>query len=274
MRNRLIDLTERARRTKKKLFCAFLTLGFPDVRSTEKLIEGFSRHGVDLVELGFPFSDPLADGPTLQFSSEMSLRRGVRLEDAFRVVRNLRKKGVRIPIIFFSYLNPIHHAGASGFPKRLKAAGFDGLIVPDCPPEEEGGLWKACRRAGIAPVFLIAPTTTRERARKIFAKSEGFLYYVSLRGVTGARQHLAGDLRGNLRSLTRLGRKPVLVGFGVSTPSQVREIGRLGGGVIVGSAIVDRIRKSGGRLAPVLSFVKSLARPLRGKNSTASKWAS
>lgn len=263
MKNRLVQKIEEAKRTKRKLFCAFLTLGYPNVRSSEKLIEGLAERGVDLIELGFPFSDPLADGPTIQFSSEAALKRGVTIQDSLRVVRNLRRRGVDLPILFFSYLNPIYRMGEIEFPRRLKEAGFDGLIVPDCPPEEDLPLWKACLRAGLAPVFLVAPTTTPGRARKIFARSRGFIYYVSIRGVTGARQGLARDLRVNIRRLRRLGRKPVLVGFGVSSPEQVKVIARLSDGVIVGSALVDRIRQSGGRLGPVFSFVESLTRPLR-----------
>ena len=262
MKNRLTAKMKEARQKGKKLFCAFLTLGFPNVQATEKLIEGFAARGVDIVELGFPFSDPLADGPTIQFSSETALKRGVTMEDAFRVVRNLRKRGVSIPLVFFSYLNPIFHWGEENFPSRLKREGFDGLIVPDCPPEEDKKLWKACKRAGIAPIFLVAPTTTNERRRKIFACSEGFLYYVSLRGVTGIRRALAGDLKKNLQGLRRLGKKPILVGFGVSSPKQVREAARASDGVIVGSAIVDQLRKTGGNLQPVFSFVESLVAAL------------
>lgn len=263
MKNRLIEKLKEAKRSKRKLFCVFLTLGYPNLRATEKLIEGFAVRGVDIVELGFPFSDPLADGPTIQFSSEAALSSGVTLGDAFRVVRNLRRRGVNLPILFFSYLNPVYRSGFVKFPRRLKEAGFDGLIIPDCPPEEDPSLWKACERAGIASVFLVAPTTTPARARKLFARSRGFLYYVSIRGVTGARKNLAGDLTSNLRRLSHLRSKPILVGFGVSSPAQVKRIARLGDGVIVGSAIVDKIRKTKGRLGPVFSFVESLIRSLR-----------
>lgn len=265
MKNRLLKKIREARYKRRKLFSAFLTLGYPNLQTTEKLIVGFAERGVDMVELGFPFSDPLADGPTIQYSSEQALRRGVRPEDAFRLVRRLRQRGVEIPLIFFSYLNPIFHLGESAFPRHLKAAGFDGLIVPDCPPEEDRPLWKACRHQGISPIFLIAPTTSPSRARKIFAGSEGFVYYVSLRGVTGARQSLARDLKANLKALKRLGRKPILVGFGVSSPGQVRKIGRMGDGVIVGSALVDAIRHSRGNIHKVFSFVESLMRPLRNE---------
>jgi tryptophan synthase alpha chain len=263
MKNRLLRKMEEAGRRKRKLFSAFLTLGYPNLGSTEKLIEGFAARGVDMVELGFPFSDPLADGPTIQFSSEAALTRGVTIQDALRVVRNLRTRGVEIPIIFFSYLNPVYRLGLTRFPALLRRTGFDGLIVPDCPPEEDVRLWKTCHREGISPIFLVAPTTPTSRARKIFARSSGFLYYVSLRGVTGARPAVSQDLAANLRRLHRLGQKPVLVGFGVSTPEQVKKIARMGEGVIVGSAIVDRLRKSRGKLAPVLSFVESLVKSLR-----------
>ncbi len=263
MKNRLIAKVNEARRKRRKLFCAFLTLGYPSTQATEKLIEGFAERGVDIIELGFPFSDPLADGPTIQFSSEQALRKGVSLQDAFRVVKNLRKRGVKIPLILFSYLNPLYHFGVKRLPPALGAAGFDGLIVPDCPPEEDASLWNACRSANIAPVFLVAPTTTPERARKIFARSQGFLYYVSLRGVTGARKGLPSDLAQNVSRVARMSSKPVLVGFGVSTPEQVKRISRLGDGVIVGSAIVERIRASRGKLDPVFRFVGSLVRSLR-----------
>ena len=205
MKNRLIEKVNEARQSGRKLFSAFLTLGYPSVSSTEKLIKGFAERGVDLVELGFPFSDPLADGPTIQFSSEKALKGGVTLNDAFRVARRLRKEGVTIPLVFFSYLNPIYQRGLREFPGALKRAGFDALIVPDCPPEEDALLWKSCRRAGIAPIFLVAPTTRFERARKIFARSSGFIYYVSVRGVTGARGILPSDLKTNLQKLRRLG---------------------------------------------------------------------
>lgn len=263
MKNRLLQKIKEARRSRRKLFCAFLTLGYPSLHETERLIEGFAVRGVDLVELGFPFSDPLADGPTIQYSSETALKRRITIQDAFGLVRRLRRRGIEMPILFFSYLNPIYHSGVAKFPSRLKAAGFDGLVVPDCPPEEDRVLWKACKKANLAPVFLVAPTTTLARARKIFARSQGFLYYVSLRGVTGARRALAQDLVRNLKSLHRLSRKPILVGFGVSSPQQVKEISKWGDGVIVGSAIVDRIRKSRGKLGPVFSFVDSLVRSLR-----------
>lgn len=260
MKNRLIEKIGEAKRGRTKLFCAFLTLGYPNLSATEQLITEFERIGVDIVELGFPFSDPLADGPTIQFSSERALARGVCLQDAFRLCLRLRRKGVKIPIVFFSYLNPIYHYGAKDFVTRAKAAGFDGVIVPDLPPEEEPAFRRASRRQGLAQVFLIAPTTERKRALQIARASRGFIYYVSLRGVTGARKALPADLRRNLVAIKRIVKKPVLIGFGVSGPGQARTLAGLSDGVIVGSAIVDRLKSGFGRIQPAVRFVQQMVR--------------
>lgn len=264
MKNRLMLITQEAQRKKTKLFCAFLTLGFPNLKATERLILEFEKAGVDIVELGFPFSDPMADGPTIQYSSEQALKKGVILKDAFRLVARLRKKGCQIPILLFTYLNPIFHYGVKRMVVRARQSGFDGLIIPDAPPEEEPKLTEACRKAGLARVFLVAPTTGKKRAAFIARRSEGFLYYVSLRGVTGARKALPSDIQKNLRSLKRVAHQPVLIGFGVSSPQQSRRLGAMGEGVIVGSAIVDQLRKSGGKTGPAVSFVRQMVLALKG----------
>ncbi len=261
--NRLLATVAQAKKTKKKLFCAFLTLGFPNLKATENLIIEFEKAGVDILELGFPFSDPLADGPTIQFSSEEALKKGVKIEDAFRMVEKLRKQGVKLPILFFTYLNPIYHYGLKPFAARAAKAGFDGLIVPDLPPEEETEFTEDCRRHGLQQVFLVAPTTEKKRATAIANRSQGFIYYVSLRGVTGARKALAQDIRENLKSLKRTTSKPVLIGFGVSSPAQAKSLAALSEGVIVGSAIVEALRHSGGKIAPAVSFVKQMVRAIK-----------
>ncbi|MBN1689094.1 MAG: tryptophan synthase subunit alpha [Candidatus Omnitrophica bacterium] len=262
-RNRLIRKLEEQKKKAQKVFCAFLTLGYPSLAATSKLIESFEREGVDLIELGFPFSDPLADGPTIQFSSEWALRLGVKMQDAFQQVRDLRKKGVEIPIVFFSYLNPIHHYGIKRFVLDAKKAGFDGLIVPDCPPEEEKLLQKICCQEGLSQVFLVAPTTLKPRMKMIVRHSEGFIYYVSLRGVTGARKSLPIDIKRPLDFMRRQTNKPVLIGFGVSTPKQGRRLAKLSQGVIVGSAIIDHLRNSRGRLSPTVRFVRTLVNAVK-----------
>ncbi len=262
-KNRLIAITQKSVKNKKKLFCAFVTLGYPNLKATENLILEFEKCGVDIVELGFPFSDPLADGPTIQYSSERALEKGVKLEDAFRLISRLRKKGCRVPILLFTYLNPIHHYGLSRIVRRAAQSGFDGFIIPDCPPEEEPELTRLCHQKNLARVFLVAPTTVAKRAAAIARQSEGFIYYVSLRGVTGARKSLPSDILKNIKSLKRVTRKPVLIGFGVSSPKQSYQLGKMGQGVIVGSAIVQELRRSGGGIKPAVNFVRKMVKALK-----------
>ena len=242
-KNLLTQKIAQAKRREQKLFCVFLTLGYPNLAATERLILSCEKAGVDILELGFPFSDPLADGPTIQFSSEQALKKHVSIKDAFNLVRKVREQGCRMPVVFFGYLNPIIAYGAKEFVRDAKAAGIDGLIVPDLPPEEEKQFQKECLKKDLSQVFLVAPTTPDKRARDIIQKSRGFVYYVSLRGVTGARRTLPSDLKDHLTKLKRMSSKPVLVGFGVSTPEQAWEISRMSHGVIVGSAVIEHLKR-------------------------------
>ena len=263
MKNRLYLKTQEVRKNKSKLFCAFLTLGYPNLQATEKLVLEFEKAGADIIELGFPFSDPMADGPTIQFSSEQALKNGISIKDSFKLVERLRKKGCRIPIIFFTYLNPIYHYGLKAFVQSAKAAGFDGLIVPDLPPEEEYELNAACRRHNFPQIYLVAPTTEKNRADHIARASQGFIYYVSLKGVTGARKSLSTDIQKNLNQLKRVTQKPILIGFGVSSPDQGKKLAGLSDGVIVGSAIVNELRKNHGAIAPAVRFVRRMVRSVK-----------
>ncbi len=265
MQNFLKEKITKAAKERSKLFCAFLTLGFPNLAATEKLILEFEKNGVDIVELGFPFSDPLADGPTIQYSSEQALRKGVQLKDAFELAEKLRRRGCKMPLVFFTYLNPVFSYGLQKFVQTARRAGFDGLIVPDLPPDEEPVLERECLRQGLLRTFLVTPTTSEIRAKKIAKATDGFIYYVSLRGVTGARKALPQDLKKNLARLKKISAKPVLIGFGVSTPKQARELGAQSDGVIVGSAIVESLRRFGG-LGQTVQFVKSMVRALKSRD--------
>jgi tryptophan synthase alpha chain len=265
MKNRLLTKVSEVQKKGGKFFCAFLTLGYPSIPGVAKMALEFEKSGVDILELGFPFSDPLADGPTIQFSSEYALRKGVAIGDSFRLVEELRRKGMRIPVIFFSYLNPICHYGVDAFMKRAREAGFDGVIVPDMLPGSEATFNRACKRSGISQVFLVAPTTPEKRALAIAKKSEGFLYYVSLRGVTGARKAVPQDIQEAIGKINRAVRKPVLIGFGVSSPEQAKKLSAMSQGVIVGSAIIDKIRASGGKTGPAIRFVQQMVRAVKGK---------
>ena len=263
MKNRLLEKLKLTKGRRRKLFCAYLTLGFPKLNITEALIPALEKAGTDILELGFPFSDPLADGPTIQYASSEAIKRGVQMRDAFRIVRRLRRRGLKMPVLFFSYLNPIMHYGVSRAVRQLHQSGFDGLIVPDLPPEE-GRMWEPWfRRYNLSLVYLAAPTTTDERMREIVKRSSGFVYYVSLRGVTGARNSVPTDLERKLRSMKRLTHKPILVGFGVSNETQARRIARVADGIIVGSAIVERLREGRGGIGPAVSFASRLARSLK-----------
>jgi len=246
-----------AQKLKRKLCCIFLTLGYPSLPVTERLILSAEKAGVDILELGFPFSDPLADGPTIQFSSEQALKKGVTVRDGFRLVKKLRAKGCRIPMVFFGYLNPIHSYGEKEFARDARSAGFDGLIVPDLPPEEESAFHAECKKQGLHVIQLVAPTTPDARARMLVQKSRGFVYYVSLRGVTGARKAMSSDLGPHLKKLKRLTHKPVLAGFGISTPEQAAAISKISDGVIVGSAVINQLKKS---VPAAEQFIAKLAR--------------
>jgi len=226
----------------QKIFCAFVTLGYKSLGETQSLIQLLDKLGADVVELGIPFSDPLADGPIIQEASEFSLKKGVQVGDALKLVKSLRKKGVMVPIVFFSYFNPILHRGISRMVKELKESGFDGVLCPDLPPDEGEPLERELLRAGLCQVHLIAPTTTRERARKILARSHGFVYYVSRRGVTGVQSKLDKELQSKVREIKRMTRLPVLVGFGVSSSEQIKKINQVADGIIMGSALISAIK--------------------------------
>jgi len=259
--NLLIKKLGQAKQRKRKFFCVFLTLGYPDLAATERLILSSEKAGVDILELGFPFSDPLADGPTIQHSSEQALKRHVNIQDGFRLVKSLRRKSCRIPIIFFGYLNPIYSYGEKDFPKDAREAGIDGLIVPDLPPEEETAFHAECRKQKLQFVQLVAPTTADKRAKMLVGKSQGFIYYVSLRGVTGARKAMPVDLKAHLAKLKRMTAKPVLAGFGISTPEQARAISRFSDGVIVGSAVIEHLKRG---IPSAERFIEKMSRAVHG----------
>ncbi len=259
--NRLDQKIREARRAKRKLFCVFLTLGYPSVAATERLILSSEKAGVDIIELGFPFSDPLADGPTIQYSSERAIQKGVSIQDAFALVRRLRQKGSMIPIVFFGYFNPVFSYGGKEFAKDARSAGMDGLIIPDLPPEEEPEFQKECRKQKLHFVQLVAPTTEDKRAKMLVGKSQGFIYYVSLRGVTGARKALPSDLKAHLTKLKKMTTKPVLAGFGISTPEQARAISGMSDGVIVGSAVIEHLKRG---VPAAERFIETMAHAVHG----------
>jgi tryptophan synthase alpha chain len=247
------------KRAGRKAFIPYITAGDPDLEATARLIPELERSGADIIELGVPFSDPMADGPVIQAASERALRNGVGARDCLRLVRDLRRKS-DVPIVLFSYLNPLLALGDS-MGEEIAGAGVDAVLATDLVPEEAGEFKRAMRAAGVDTVFLVAPTSTDERIRLVSQSSSGFVYAVSRTGVTGVRQSLseaAGALVGCVRKFTDL---PVAVGFGVSEPEHVRQVWQCADGAVVGSRIVAEIGKYGAS-PDLVERVAALARRL------------
>lgn len=248
------------KKKKGKAFIAFITAGYPSLSVTRRLIPELTKAGADIIELGVPFSDPMADGPIIQEASQEALKKRVTLDKILSLVKKVRRK-TQVPICLMSYYNPVLSFGEERFVQKAVSCGVDGLILPDLPPEEGALLRKAARKNGLDIICFIAPTTPPERMRSIAGLTQGFIYYLSLTGVTGPRQKLPRDLKSNLRRIRSYTAKPVCVGFGVSTPGQVRDIRKFADGVIVGSAIVRKIRdnkNSPSLLKKVGAYVRSL----------------
>lgn len=230
----------------KKALVIFITAGYPNLGDTEKLVVEFAQKGADIIELGVPFSDPLADGPIIQLSSACALEKKTNLDGILKTVRNIRKI-TDIPICLMSYYNPIFCFGEERFVRFAKSAGVDGVIVPDLPPEEAVVLIKYSRKYKLDTIFFVSPTSSLSRIKLISKASRGFIYYVSLTGVTGSRDNLSADLKANLLKIKKLTSKPVCVGFGISNAQQVKVVASISDGVIVGSAIVKKIKENIGR---------------------------
>lgn len=224
-------------------FNAYICAGDPDLETTAALIREFSRRGVDAIELGVPFSDPVADGPVIQQAAMRALQNDTSLEDILRMVSDIRKD-CDIPLALMSYFNPIHSYGVQRLVADASAVGVDGLIIPDLCPEEAGDLIPHAREHDIKTIFFIAPTTPVERARLIDEYSTGFIYCVSVTGITGARTKLPDELRGSLEALREATTKPLVVGFGISSVETVRMMCDVADGVIVGSAICAKIAEN------------------------------
>jgi tryptophan synthase alpha chain len=250
----------------ERALVAYFTAGDPSLALTRKLVVEAARRGADVIELGIPFSDPLADGPVVQRATQRALAAGVTLPRVLELVREMRGE-VSVPLVFLTYYNPILAFGLKAFCRTSVEAGIDGVIVADLPPEESGPLRSEAMAAGLDLIHLVAPTSTPERMRKIARASEGFVYMVSLTGVTGERTTLAPELTQQLRAFRAITTKPVCVGFGIGTPEQAALVGRLADGVIVGSAIVRLVEQHASSpelLGQVGDFIAGLKAPLRG----------
>jgi len=253
------------RKTGESALIPFVTAGDPDLATTLKILQALAQSGADCIELGIPFSDPTADGPTIQRSSERALRNGLSMPAIFRVVREFRRKS-QIPVVLFGYFNPFFRYGLRNFCRDAARAGVDGILCVDLPPEESAELKRWTDARGLDLIFLLSPTSGRDRLQLVTGQGRGFIYYVSVTGVTGARRKLNDHLRSQVAKVRRASALPVGVGFGISTPKQAAWIAGFADAAIVGSALVERIEKAKGSAEKVRSagaFVADLKRAMK-----------
>ena len=256
--NRIDDAFAQLRRAGRTALMPYLTMGYPRRDSALSLVPAIVEAGADLIELGVPFSDPLADGATIQAASQQALSNGMHLALCLEQIATLRAQGIKVPLVIMGYYNPILQMGEERFATHAAHSGVDGVIVPDLPPEEAGSLRGFLAARGIHLIPLLAPTSDPTRVRLVARLADGFIYLVSLTGVTGARDRLPPDLEqfvSRVRAVTSL---PLAVGFGISTPDQAARVARIADGVIVGSALLRAIAASDTPLAAARSFVAAL----------------
>jgi tryptophan synthase alpha chain len=258
--NRLDAAFKQLRARGEKALIAYIMAGDPSLQETEQLVVELEKAGADIIELGVPFSDPIADGPVIQKAAERALRSGTSLRKILASVSSLRTR-TGIPLVLMAYYNSIHAFGEAGFCREAVKAGVDGLIVPDMPPEEADALDAEASKAGLCIIYLLAPTSTADRRAMVARRSRGFVYYVSLTGITGAKLTDLDGVKRNVEAIRKAAAVPVAVGFGVATPEDAAKVGETADGVIVGSAIVRQIgdHQNDGRMAEhVGRFVRAL----------------
>ena len=248
----------------KSAFVPFVTAGDPDFETSRAVLEALPAAGADVIELGMPFTDPMADGPAVQASSLRALKAGATMARTFELVRGFRRRDDKTPIVLMGYYNPIHARGADNFVREAAAAGVDGLIIVDLPPEEDAVLLKPAHAAGLDIVRLVTPTTHDERLPKVLNGASGYLYYVSITGVTGTKSFAEDEVRAALARIRKASNLPIAVGFGIRTPAQAGQIARIADAAVVGSAIVNIVaeKQTAGRdkiVAAITDLCRSLA---------------
>jgi tryptophan synthase alpha chain len=255
----------------RRALIPFITAGDPAPQYTVGFMHALVEAGADVIELGVPFSDPMADGPVIQKACERALKHGVRLSHLFEMVREFRETDVETPVVLMGYLNPMERIGLAAFADQAAAAGVDGVLTVDMPPEEAEEVGPLLKARGLASIFLVAPTTSRARAATICAHGEGYLYYVSLKGVTGSASLDADDVASHLAPLREMTDLPLCVGFGIRDGASAAEVGRVADGVIVGSALVTRIADNLERPEGIAEELKAVLAEMRHALDTMSR---
>lgn len=256
-RNQITSAFKTALSSRSAALMPYFTLGYPNREASLDIIEAIAPH-CDLIELGVPFSDPLADGPTVQHSTQISLENGTTLSGCLEMVKELRRRGVQTPFCFMGYYNPALAYGLEAFVADSKEAGVQGFIIPDLPPEEAGEIQTFIKKEELAYIYLLAPTSSQERIAHVSQAAQGFIYLVSVTGVTGARSSLHSDLKGFVERVRAQSHIPLAIGFGISTPEQAVAVAGLADGVIVGSALINAVDAAEDKPAAAAAFVKSL----------------
>ena len=265
MTSKLDHTFAQLRQRGEKALITYIMAGDPSLRETEQLVMALEQAGADIIELGVPFSDPIADGPVIQLAAERALRSGTSLRTILSMIARLRVR-TQIPLVLMAYYNSIHAFGPERFCQEAARSGVDGLIMPDMPPDEAGPLKGPAAAAGLPLIFLLAPTSTEARRTFVARQSQGFVYYVSLTGITGAKLLNLADVRKNVEKIRKVTKLPVAVGFGVATPEDAANVAAIADGVIVGSAIVKLIaayQQKPEMVKHVAEFVRSLKVAMR-----------
>lgn len=244
---------KRLKKSGKKAMIAYIMAGDPTITATKRYIMELESAGADIIELGVPFTDPLADGPTIQRAAERALKEGITLKKVLELVSQVREN-VKIPLVLMTYYNPVFKFGIETFVKQAVDAGVDGIIVPDLIPDEAGDLIDSAKRHKLDTIFLLAPTSTPDRIKKVVRASTGFIYFVSITGITGGKLSLNDKMTSTLGLIKEATRKPVVVGFGISRPDEASTVAEIADGIVVGSAIVKLISEGG----DIKNFVESI----------------
>ena len=259
--NRIKNKFDYLNKNNKKGIGFFLTAGYPDLKSSEQILKTLPDIGVDFIEIGIPFSDPMADGPLIQESSEIAIKKGMNINKCFYLVEKIRQKDKNIPIILMGYYNPIHYYGKKAFIKKALKTGVDGFIIVDLPIEEDHEFFFETEKNNLNFIRLVTPTTNVKRLKLITKKANGFIYYVSVAGITGTKSALIEDVEKKIKIIKKITNLPVIVGFGIKTPEQAFEMSKISDGIVVGSALVEKIKETkvfNNKAKNCINFVKKI----------------